>query len=154
MRELLYILTISLIGCKSHNSNDLLQGNWKCCTYRGDYFELYIQDKKYKYSTDFELIFPWENFEIDNDTLVQYSHSMDGNKQISKSRIEIISDNQFVLHFSNEKPWTFNRIIENITISTYDSICLNETKERGLMTKCKDQRTEDEIKKDSIDFDF
>lgn len=140
-----------VLCCKSNLVSDEIQGNWSCCTYGGDYFELYFQDDKYRYVTDFGLIFPWDKFQVNGDSLFQESQATNGTRNTEKSRIEIIDKNTFILHFENRKPWTFRRIESELIISEVDSINLANTKFRSLKTKCQDQRSYEERTNDSTD---
>ena len=144
-------IVILALGCRSSNIESEIEGNWSCCSHRGDYLELYIQNGKYRYVTDFDLIFPWEKFYVKGDSLFQEDNTVEGPLRIAKSKIEIIDHNSFILHFENENPWVFNRIEEQIDISGNNSMNLRNTEQRGTKMNCEDQRTKEEIKKDSTD---
>ena len=90
MKALLKKIPFAILArcCKSNKIENEIHGNWSCCSYRGDYFELYIQNDKYMYVTNFDLIFPWEELYIKGDSLFQFKEAINGTRSIMKSRIE------------------------------------------------------------------
>jgi hypothetical protein len=146
---LLLLATLFLTGCTPEKIEDKIQGNWSTCSYRGDYIELYIQDDQYSEVTDFDLTLPWKKFAIEGDSLYQETEFTRGEMLVIGSKIELPDPNTFVLYFKGEKPWTFHRIEESITISENDAINIANTKKRAEKCNCPDQRTEEEIHQDS-----
>lgn len=159
-KAILIIIAFAMLNCEFRISKPEISGNWYSCAKNGDYVEMHTKGNKYKYSTDFGNPTNWNEFEIKSDTLIQNDKFVfEDSTIVNVARFQFTQNGDLELEYltSNEK-WTFKKI-ESKILNVEDDLALKKgTIERSKNTKCIDQRTNEERKKDSlemqIDFKF
>lgn len=151
-------LLIITCGCESISHDEMILGHWYACSRNGDYVELHIKDHQYKYSSDFGVVSQWNEFIINGDTLIQYDKFVFEDSIVTyRARLHLTDKGELKLdYFTSDENWTFLKISERPRNIENNLILKQETLERSRTRKCVDQRTEAEIKQDSLNniFDF
>lgn len=155
-RSFIIILFLLIIGCKPKASTNTLIGNWYSCSRSGDYIEMYVVDKKYKYITDFQLPQNWNEYRVSGDTLIQhYFDNILDTTYYSKALIHFVNESQISIDYLTFKEvWVLNKLTNPIIDINNDSLLMAGIKLRSINANCQDQRSHEEKKRDSLIFQF
>lgn len=158
MKKIVFTISILLLifSCKTELKASKISGSWYSCAHNGDYIEMHIKGNKYKYSMDFAAPINWNEFEIKQDTLFQYNNYIFPDSLIINKATIKFTDNETLKidYFTSDESWTFKKLNEDIANIENDFKLQLETIQRSKNAKCIDYRTEEEKKRDSIDFEF
>lgn len=154
MKNLIILLVlIIVVSCNSSKTTIDISGNWYSCARNGDYIEMFVNDNKYKYSSNFGTITHWDKYQISGDTLIQFNTNLlDDSLFINKALIEKNNDDRFILNYlTSVETWEMHRIKGDINIYKSDKKMLEETLQRAAIIACPDFRPEDEKQEKSIE---
>jgi hypothetical protein len=148
---IIFLLTV-ICGCNSKKNENAISGHWYSCAKNGDYVEMHIKNNRYKYSSDFGLVSEWNELKVKGDTLIQYDKFLfEDSLLTNKAKFNLTHKDEFKLKYlTSDENWTFSRIDMEIGNIEDNSVLINKTIERSKGRKCSDYRTEEEVKKDSL----
>lgn len=114
---------------------------------------MHIKGNKYKFSSDFVSPTNWNEFEILKDTFIQYNKYIFEDSLVTNKAIFFFTNkNELKLaYLTSDENWTLHKLTGRIKNVENNLALNNETIKRSKDRKCIDLRTEEEIKKDSLD---